>query len=1166
MVNTKKITGFTFGNFFFSLTLFLLYLFPIQAQAQEIGNAENQLIKGEIVDELGESLLGATIIVKSTGVGVTTDLNGAFSISAKKGDVLWVSYIGMITQRVTIKDLNAKLKIILKEDIQNLDEVIVTGLQIKKNKREVGYAVQEIKSEDLVSAEAVRVVDAIAGKVSGIKIISSPNMKFEDESQILIRGINTLSPSYEEIKGLYDPNPLYVIDGIPASLGKVDMNDIQKISVLKGTAATSLYGSRGANGVILITTKSANQEGIYFNLSTSLTQLSLEPDYQNIYGGGSTGAFVTFEYDASKHPASWEQFDGQKLVEYNSKESWGPKMDGTLARQWYSWYEGTNEYGKLTPFSPTSSSLKDFYRVGILSNFNVSVTNKINKFNYRISYTNRQNKGVILNTNNVRNGLNLNVNTQIGKLYIDTRISYGKTTQKGAYGAFTGSYSSQGTLNYHNKWQRQLDINRLKKVYSDNGQELKWAIKNPMYRYFDIDDFMNDYSVGRNEFLAYDETFKEIQSQNTLGSVNLKYELNNNSSIEVVVGQSLSNSVQRLGSNMKTAKEGYGEYAETHTESKNTFVRGTFNYNLDLFENIKLNLNIGTMYDKSSSYSMGATVTKLKAPKHYSLLGGVDGYLSFTSTVMNSLKGIGTDINSRQISESLGIYGSATLSYKNWLYVTATSRNDWSSALFDENNSYNYPSLSSSFIFTELLPKNNILNYGQFRVSWAKSGTTPTAYINSLVYNYQKYGTSKGYGATSLIYQTLPNSLWNSNLKPGVDNSIELGLNLSLFDNRLGLDFAYYNTISENKIMSVEIPSSSGGYGHGWINAGKITNKGYELSINANPFRGEFNWNIYTNIAKNVPFIEKLTDGVDRVRVTQYAYAVAGKKWGVLDLGTSNSALHFYNYKKDSMGKIERDANGKPIILPHESNGKKVVNVSYNADGTINYKTGASYSFLGKQQTSDKVQDNTKDISILPDFTGGLTNAFSYKNFKLTFSLDFQIGGKFAAETLKDADEYGLSHQTTGNNDRGNPIRNPLIAKDGSTTFDYYGKPKPYYGIPVSEAANNTGGVRVDAVDEAGKPVSLYVSARSYFQNTMLEDYLIDASYLKFREINLGYTFNNIPKVENLNISIFARNLGFIYKDKRANGIDPSTVSLGGAYSSYYPEFTVIGLKISGNF
>lgn len=481
MVKIKKIKKLTFGSFFFSLTLFLSLLLPIHSQSQEVIKSESQFVKGKVFNELGKPLASATVIVKRTRVGVATNLNGVFSISAQKGDILQISYIGMITQKVAIKDLNTQLIITLKEDTQSLEEVVITGLQIKKNKREVGYAVQEIKSNNLVKAEATRLVDAIAGKISGIKIVSSPSMKFEDDSQILVRGINTLSPSYGETIGLYDPRPLYVIDGIPSSLDKVDMNDIQKISVLKGTAATSLYGSKGANGVILVTTKSANQKGVYFNLSTSITQLSLEPDYQNIYGGGSTGDFITFTHNASKHPESWKQFDGQKLVEYNAKESWGPKMDGAPVRQWYSWYEGTPEYGQLTPFNSTNSSLKDFYRTGILSNLNASVTNKIEKFNYRISFTNRRNQGVVLNTNNVNNNLNLNVNTQIGKLSIDAKINYGKATQKGAYGNFTGSYSSQGTLDYHNKWQRQLDINRLKEVYANSGQELKWALKNRLY-------------------------------------------------------------------------------------------------------------------------------------------------------------------------------------------------------------------------------------------------------------------------------------------------------------------------------------------------------------------------------------------------------------------------------------------------------------------------------------------------------------------------------------------------------------------------------------------------------------------------------------------------------------------------------------------------------------
>lgn len=198
MVKIKKIKKLTFGSFFFSLTLFSSLLLPIHSQSQEVIKSESQFVKGKVFNELGKPLANATVIIKRTRVGVATNLKGVFSISAQKGDILQISYIGMITQKVTIKDPNTQLIITLKEDIQSLEEVVITGLQIRKNKREVGYAVQEIKSNNLVKAEATRLVDAIAGKISGIKIVFSPSMKFEDDSQILVRGINTLSPSYGE--------------------------------------------------------------------------------------------------------------------------------------------------------------------------------------------------------------------------------------------------------------------------------------------------------------------------------------------------------------------------------------------------------------------------------------------------------------------------------------------------------------------------------------------------------------------------------------------------------------------------------------------------------------------------------------------------------------------------------------------------------------------------------------------------------------------------------------------------------------------------------------------------------------------------------------------------------------------------------------------------------
>src|SRR5690606_38327548 len=342
-----------------------------------IAFSQEREVSGQVIDEAGAPVPFATIRITNSTIGVSADAEGNFTIRAAPGATLVVSAAGFSTAEVTVPQ-SGEVTVTITSN-STLSEVVVTALGIERTKRSVGYSTQSVSEEELNKVRPTDISSALAGKVAGLQILGTPSSNF-GEGNVRLRGVNSLTGN----------NPIYVVDGTVVNLNAVNLDDVASVTVLKGPSATALYGFRGSGGVVMITTKKGKKgdPSVTFNSLTEIGHVSLLPKYQNEYGGGYSQEWTIFEFNPAIHPAEWQAFEGQKLVEYNADESWGPRMDGTMVREWFSWYPG-EDFGKLTPFSPNPDAVKNFYENTLRTNNNVTFEGGGEYTTYRLSYNNR---------------------------------------------------------------------------------------------------------------------------------------------------------------------------------------------------------------------------------------------------------------------------------------------------------------------------------------------------------------------------------------------------------------------------------------------------------------------------------------------------------------------------------------------------------------------------------------------------------------------------------------------------------------------------------------------------------------------------------------------------------------------------------------------------------
>ncbi len=1008
----------------------------------QVISAQELSVSGTVTDPSGEPIPGANVVVKGTNNGTATDFDGKYHIKVKKDDVLVFSSIGYQTVEKKV-DHSGTINVVLKESASQLDKVVVTALGISRQKKSLGYAMQEVKGDELSKNNSSNLIDAFSGKVSGVQIQSTGNLG--GSTRILLRGATSLTGNNQ---------PLFVVDGVPidnsnfgsfrqAYGAKDDINgnvdygnaaqdinpdDIESVSVLKGPNAAALYGSRASNGVILITTKSGKKKGLGLSVSQTVAMENAFdfPPLQNTYGGGQSLTFSSFDGD------------GNPIQNVQTDESWGPKLEGQMVRQW----DGLGQGGEVRPWIAHPDNYKNYFTTGITNRTNVAFSRANDKGSYRLSYTNLKQTGIVPNSEISRQNIGIKLKGKANKFSVSTSLNYVNDTGKGR--PKTGGSSDNPVYNLVIWTQRQIDIERLRKYEAPDGKQITWRTYG-----------LNDRTVRANNpfWLAYKD-YQDNERNRFFGNIRAQYDLTNHIDLSLRYGLDTYSDRRR---DRRAVGSRYTPYFISQMYDFNeSNIDGIIHYNnKKITDDLSLDANLGfNLMSHTLEVNKGATQGGLVVADIYSLANSKDPVYAY--------RGL-----SRKKMSSL--YGSASLGYKNYLFLDVTARNDWSSTLPKDNWSYFYPSVTGSFVFSELL-KNDFLNFGKIRLGWAQVGNDTSPYRL-----YNTYVQGSPIGGNPVFY--LPNTLNNAHLKPEITTSFEAGLNLSVLKNRIGLDLTVYDGYTENQIIPIDV-SQTTGYDKKWVNAGKISNSGIELNLNAKPIaQKNFTWKMNINWAQNKNEIVELADGMESYLMANFYPGVTLES----RVGQPYSSIY--------ARKIKRTPDGQKIV-----------------DATTGYYVQGDIEYIG---------------SVLPDWTGGFSNTFKYKNFSISGLIDFQKGGVVFLRGYQTAIYAGTMEITAANG-----VRENGIIADGVMQTGVDGNGDPVYATNTTPAQ----------------------SVKQYFRLMRKNpgDFTVfDASFIKLREVALQY---HVPKdfakklyLNNITLSLIGRNLAILYRNT-PEGYNPESV------------------------
>jgi TonB-linked SusC/RagA family outer membrane protein len=1061
--------------------IFVLFFVPVNAQTREL--------TGQVTAEDGSTLPGVNISLKNTTKGTTTNDKGQYVVSVELGTTLVFSFIGFKSKEAQVGN-QTRLDITLANDETQLQELVITSLGIAREKKALGYAVQEIKADKLTLARDPNIGNALAGKIAGVQVLGQSAAKFGTPT-IRIRGINSLMGS----------DPLYVVDGTPTDISMVNMDDVESLTVLKGPSATALYGNRASAGVVVVTTKrgKSGETSLTLNHSMTLDQVSLLPKYQNEYGGGYSQEWETFTFNPKIHPANWASYEGQRILDYSADESWGPKIDGSMHRSAFSWQPGEG-FGKETPYVAHPDNIRDFFEKPVSYNSNIAFSKAGDSYSSRISYTHIVNNGIIPNSKQQRDYISAKTAITFAKnLTAELNMSYTGTktdnTPADRYGSSGGTgpgtslfNTNNVTLNGNNQttgsfnqwFQRQLDIDDLKNYKNPDGTFRSWNIGGPLDarpKYWD------------SPYTQVYENTNISRLQRIFGDAGLTYQITDFLKMTGKFRRDYGSFFQsgRVASGTLNAG-GLGAYAfltgvslENNYESLISFDKtfGKISVMANAGGNMRYNRTEGTLQ---------ATAGGLTTPGYYNIAASKDRPLAANYLFEKK-------VNS--------LFGNLSLGYADLLFIEGSIRNDWSSALPPSNNSYLYPSVSTSIVFSELFPANQIFTFGKLRAGYAQVGTDLSSYQTALSYLAGAvYGTNPS--------MALPFTLPNSSLHPGMSASYEGGIDLQFFRNRIGLEFTAYKNENSNQIIPLAVASTSG-YNNAVVNAGLITTTGLELHLSAQPVKTDaFTWELDINADRNRSKVINLTKQSNN-------YRLDGPQWRALTL----NAREGQNWGMLEGVGIKKDANGNKVVY------------SPTAE---NIKAGKAGLY---------VKENNVNLgNVLPKFKGGIINVIEYKGLTLQASTDFVVGGKFFSVSRMFNAGSGLSAETAGNNELGNPKR------------DDPGK---------------GGGILLDAVTEDGQRNTYRVDAQNLYENWLFalnEYWIYDKTYVKLREVSVGY---KIPKrllgkhLKSASVSLIGRNLLLIYS-AIGGGIDISETETLWYEGGQLPPVRSIGATLRVGF
>ncbi|MDX1684030.1 MAG: SusC/RagA family TonB-linked outer membrane protein [Saprospiraceae bacterium] len=994
-------------------------------------------VSGVVTDSGGEPLIGANVLVKGTTIGTITDIDGSYNIVVPEGyDQLVVSYTGFSPREVALGASNI-IDVSLEEGLL-LQEAVVTAFGIEREKKELGYAVTTVDGEEIAKARSSNILDNLSGRVSGVRINSSSGTA-GGSSSILIRGATSLGGNNQ---------PLFVVDGVPisnssfngtrseiiaggADVGNraADLNpdDIASISVLKGASAVALYGQRAKNGVIQITTKRARQQGISVDVNSSLrfsSPMKL-PDFQNEYTTGDFG-----------------QYDAQSF-----SNGWGPRVSDVEGQTFSQFpYDGEER-----PLEIHEDNVKDFFRTGVTAINNVSFGTRSGNSDVRVSYTNFNEEGIIPENSLNRNTVSINAGTNFTeKIRARGVVNYVRTEGLGR--PRQGSNNPNRIMSLIYSIPRTTDIGLLENnLIDDNGQVIGLDGNRTVNNVY--------YVLENNPFNNYvDRLYGNVQAEwditpwlNLLGRA----------------GSDVIRESRRNITSKGTINRNTGEF-----EDRGIYIREN---NFDLIASAEFDLTS----DLGLTALAGFNVNQIEELRTRLLASDL-----VVSELYNPANARSTN-NQREerLRRLMGAYFDVGFSFKDYLFVNVTGRNDWSSTLPVENRSYFYPGVSTSFIFTDAFNiDNGPLSYGKLRASYASVGSDEKPYQLDFLFNpesdiFTQFVANNTFPIGGQSVFTGPDLLPAGNsLVPQLQNTFEVGTELQFYEGRVALDLTYYNSITSDQILSVSVAQSTG-FDAVRRNVGEISNKGFEALISVVPVRSsDFEWELTTNYTQNEQVVEKLAPGLQSLNLTSgfsglSIRAEEGESFGLYGAGW------------------ERSPDGEIVI---------------NAETGLRER-GA----------------RTRLGNIFPDYQVGFNNRFTYKGVTLSALVDISSGGVVFSGTVAALRFEGLTEETA--RDRDNLFVdqgvNRIEDQDGNVTY-----------VP-----NET---QISSVQEYWQNIG---------NNSNTEGSVFDASYVKLREVTLSYALpQNILGdgfIKGLSIGIEGRNLWLI--DSEAPHIDPEANFFG---------------------
>lgn len=1002
--------------------------------------AQDVTVTGRVSDENGEALIGASVVVQGTTTGTITDANGDYRLSVPANSSLVFSFIGYLDQTISVGN-QSSINISLQPDVTELSEVVVTAFGIEKEKKALGFSVTEVNGGDLVEAREVNLGDALQGRVAGVNV-SNIGTGVGGSSRVVIRGNTSINGNNQ---------PLYVIDGVPMDnsnqgqagmwggsdwgdgLSSINPDDIASISVLKGNTAAALYGSRASNGVILITTKMGTSRkgiGVEFNSNFVAERINNFFDFQEEYGHGTRGNKPATAIESWDYPYT----------------AWGARMDGSPVPNPYNPSENV-------AYENQGNNWDKFYRTGTAWTNTLALTGGNDKQSFRFSFSDLRNNSVTPNSGMNRQTATLSTRSKwADKLTLEAKIQYAHEDVNNRSRLSDAPANPNFTVN---SLASSIDVEWMKgdpnkPGANPDGTELL-PVRNNIF--------------SQNPYWATEQFVWDNTRDRVIGSALLRYDLTDWLYVHGRIGMDYWSDKRKTIDPYGTGFIALGRVGEQNRTQRETNVEFLVGGQKN-FGEFGVNVFVGgnSMYRQNEF--IGVTGSNMNIPFFHTVQNGAN-------------QSIGYDITQQAINS---VFGSAEFSYGNFLFLNVTARNDWFSTLNPELNSILYPSVSTSFVLSDVVTLPSAITFAKVRAAWAQVGTGASPYQTQLNYGLVGQGHNAGFGQAALgriNNGSVPNSL----LQPATVTEMEIGFDARFLNNRIGIDYAYYDRTTTEDIVSASISGTSG-YGSAIINVGEVSNKGHELLLTGTPIQGDFKWDITLNYAYNDNQVTQLAGDIKNLRVSE---------------ARSRNAYieHRIEFTDEATGEVV--PGGYSMIMafrPQMIDGQMVL----DADGLPIRESQLSVMGSG-------VHPNT----------GGIMNNFSYKNINFSFLVDYKFGGYIYSGTNQNA--YGSGRHMATLEGREN-------------------------GLTVTGVDAN--GTPVSFTHPAGDPNnSNLVTIQDYYGRLtqMSANYVDRADFMKLRQLVLGYTF---PKTlldktpfTSVNLSFVGRNLWLIHS--KIDNIDPES-------------------------